>query len=88
MSLLRSKKLLSYEKKYFKRNKWLLTKKYKDLQTEDKLALNVTLSHSNELSDAWVLKKLFLNVLESKTKKEGKELLKKWLKTAEDNRLK
>ncbi len=82
------KNLPSYERKYFKRSKWLLNKKYEDLDYENSLALNVMLSHSNELNDAWVLKELLIKVNSAKNTKEAQERLRDWLKMAKESNLK
>ncbi len=60
------KKLSLERRKYFKRSKSLLHAYYPSLKPEDKSAVDVMLSLSNELTIAHSLKELFLNFVYEK----------------------
>ncbi len=55
------KKLSAERRKYFKRSKSLLHAYYPSLKPDDKRAVDVMLSLSNELTIAHSFKELFLN---------------------------
>ena len=66
----------------FKRLRYLLFKSYKDLNSEDRLALHDMLNQSIELENAWLLKEQFMDLIHSKDKKDVNDLM-KWIETAE-----
>jgi len=77
------KKLGTNLRKYFKRSKQLLTKRYDWLNDEEKQQVNVILYYSVNLSNAYYFKESFLKVLECKNSENAKKLLCNWVAEAE-----
>lgn len=73
------KRLPNYERKYFKRSRKLLLKRIDELKDEDKIAVEMMLSKSVELKNAYILKEYFYKFMESKSSEEAKERL-KWVR--------
>lgn len=69
---------------YFKHNKRLIFAKYEKLKDEQRLALEVILSHSNELYNAWVLKELFRDFGKCENSEEGKKFLSNRIEIAKE----
>ena len=71
---------------HFKRLRYLLFKKYKDLNDDDKLALQDMLQQSIELENAWLLKEQFEDMINPEKDKPLPTLndLMKWIETAEN----
>ena len=69
-------------RKYFKRSRSLLIKRFSGLNDVDKQAVNIMLSYSADIRDAHCLKEKFFDVLQSNTGQAGEELS-KWLHIAE-----
>ena len=70
----------------FKRLRYLLYKKYKDLNHEDRLALHDMLQQSSELENAWLLKEQFENMVNPEKDKPLPKLndLMNWIGKAEN----
>ena len=54
------------QRKYFKRSRWLLLKREKDLDTEDYQALQVLLNFSDKLSVAYAMKEQYFKLFDNK----------------------
>nr|WP_241243502.1 ISL3 family transposase [Caldicellulosiruptor changbaiensis] len=72
-------------RKYFKRSRKLILKRYEKLKPEQREELEVMFLYAPELRIAHRLKEEFNKVLESKTCDEAKEKLKKWIEMAESS---
>ncbi|MEG2659476.1 MAG: transposase, partial [Oscillospiraceae bacterium] len=66
-------------RKYFKRSKSLLTKRFEFLDQEEKQQVNVMLYSSATLSSAHFLKEKFLSIRDEKDSANAKQLLSKWI---------
>ena len=77
------KKLGADLRKYFKRSKRLLTKRFDKLRDEEKQQVNVMLYYSANLSNAYYFKETFLKILDCKNPETAKKSLCKWVAEAE-----
>lgn len=74
-------------RKYFKRSRFLLLKRKKNLQKdEEKLRLALMLEISPRLAEAYFIKEMFLDTLESKSYEEAKKALIMWIAYTEAKR--
>ena len=69
-------------RKYFKRSRSLLIKRFGGLNDADKQAVNIMLSYSADIRDAHCLKEKFFDVLQSNSEQAGEELS-HWIHIAE-----
>lgn len=82
------KKLGTEIRKYFKRSKSLLIKRFDKLKEEDKQTVNVMLYYSVNLSRAYFCKEQFLKLIEyTESETAGKPML-EWITNAENSGLK
>ncbi len=81
------KDFCDHRRKYFKRSKSLLIKHYHDLNNDQKQRLNVMLYTSEKLSNAYLLKESFYEVMASEDYNTAKERLTKWIIYAENSGL-
>ena len=65
-------------RKYFKRSRWILLKRNKNLKKEDRKQLEMMLTVSEKLREAYELKEAFYELMEKE--KDKKEAIKKWIK--------
>ena len=77
------KKLEPKLRKYFKRSRSLLIKRYDSLQDEEKQQVNAMLYYSVNISRAHWYKETFLKILDSKDSDKSKEALVEWIQNAE-----
>ena len=77
------KKLDPKLRKYFKRSRSLLIKRYDGLKEEEKQQVNVMLYYSVNISRAHWYKEAFLKILDSKDYEKSKTDLIEWIKNAE-----
>ena len=70
-------------RKYFKRSKSLLTKRFKFLTDEQKQQVNIMLYHSEKIRLAYNLKEEFLEILECNNRDEAKQKLTDWIMYAQ-----
>jgi len=73
------KKLSPELKKYFKRSKSLLIKRYNCLEEEQKQQVNIILYYSVNISRAYFYKEEFLKILSNKDAKSAKNAMYKWI---------
>ena len=78
------KKLSTNLRKYFKRSKSLLIKRYDSLEEEQKQQVNVMLYYSVNISRAYFYKEQFLKILNSKDVESAKQAMSDWIQNAED----
>ena len=78
------KKLSTNLRKYFKRSKSLLIKRYDSLEEEQKQQVNVMLYYSVNISRAYFYKEQFLKILNSKDVESAKQAMSDWIHNAED----
>ncbi len=78
------KKLSPELRKYFKRSKTLLIKRFDTLKDEDKQAVQVMLYYSVNLSRAHWYKEQFLKILLSKDAETAKKSMCEWIENAEN----
>nr|WP_317358744.1 ISL3 family transposase [uncultured Tyzzerella sp.] len=81
------KKFSREYRKYFKRSKSLLTKKFKFLSDEKKQEVNIMLYYSEKLRIAHDLKEEFFEILKCKDRVEAKKKLTEWIIYAQSSRL-
>lgn len=74
-------------RKYFERSRRILLSHYAKLNTENKDALEVMLSLSSDLAQAYYLKELFYDFMNSKSKQEAIPKLKKFILSAKISEL-
>ena len=77
------KKLGSELKKYFKRSKSLLIKRFDSLEDEQKQQVNVMLYYSVNISRAYFYKEEFLKILNNKDAESARKAMNKWIENAE-----
>ena len=77
------KKLEPKLRKYFKRSRSLLIKRYDSLKDEEKQQVNVMLYYSVNISRAHWYKEAFLKILDSKDPFKAKSALIEWIQNAE-----
>lgn len=75
-------------RKYFKRSRRILLSHYNSLSDENRLALEVMLQLSNDLAQAYYLKELFFDFMDSKSSDEAKPKLRKFIISAQVSQLK
>ena len=78
------KKLSSELKKYFKRSKSLLIKRYDSLEEEQKQQVNVMLYYSVNISRAYFYKEEFLKILNNKDAESARKAMSEWIQSAEN----
>ena len=78
------KKLDPKLRKYFKRSRSLLIKRYDGLKDEEKQQVNVMLYYSVNISRAHWYKEAFLKILDSKSPELAKSALIEWIQNAEN----
>ena len=78
------KKLDPKLRKYFKRSRSLLIKRYDGLKDEEKQQVNVMLYYSVNISRAHWYKEAFLKILDSKNPEIAKSALIEWIQNAEN----
>lgn len=76
------------KRKYFKRSRKILLAHYNDLKEENKQALEIMLQQSNDLAVAYYLKEQFYGVFDSKDKATARDLLHKFVISAQASDLK
>jgi transposase len=69
------KSLNPQQRKYFKRSRKLLQARASRLSTEDRQAVEIMLSHSEDLTRAWLLKEEFFKFVDAKSSAEAKTAL-------------
>ena len=74
-------------RKYFKRSKRLLTKRYDKLTEEQRQEVNVMLYSSANLSSAHYLKELFYRILENQNKESAKKAMSEWILEAQNSNI-
>lgn len=72
---------------HFKRNKYVLWKKYSELNEEDQIVLRRMLDQSEEMYAAWSLKEWFIEIKGLKREKHARKELHTWLLSAEESNL-
>ena len=77
------KKLRPDVRKYFKRSRSLLIKRYDLLETEQKQAVNTMLWYSNEMCEAHSIKEWFFKVLDTQDLTIMKQEFKDWLNSVD-----
>ena len=78
------KKLSPELRKYFKRSKSLLIKRYDSLEEEQKQQVNVMLFYSVNISRAYFYKEQFLKILNNKDAESAKQAMSDWIQNAEN----
>ena len=76
------KKFSSSYRRYFKRSKTLLNKKFESLDDQQKTQVNVMLYASPTLSSAYFLKEQFLDILSCKSREQAQKQLIQWINSA------
>lgn len=72
---------------HFKRNKYVLWKKYSELNEEDQIVLRRMLDQSEDIYAAWSLKEWFIEIKGLKREKHARKELHNWLLSAEESNL-
>jgi transposase len=75
-------------RKYFKRSRSLLIKRYNTLEPEEKQAVNTMLWYSDEMCEAHSIKEWFFKVLDTKDISKMKQNFKNWLNSVDTTALK
>ena len=75
-------------RKYFKRSRSLLIKRYDSLEPEEKQAVNTMLWYSDEMCEAHSIKEWFFKVLDTKDISKMKQDFKNWLNSVDTTDLK
>ena len=75
-------------RKYFKRSRSLLIKRYNTLEPEEKQAVNTMLWYSDEMCEAHSIKEWFFKVLDTKDISKMKQDFKNWLNSVDTTDLK
>ena len=75
-------------RKYFKRSRSLLIKRYNSLEAEEKQAVNTMLWYSDEMCEAHSIKEWFFKVLDTEDISEMKQDFKNWLNSVDTTDLK
>jgi len=65
-------------RKYYKKSRWILLKRANKLKEEEKQQLEVMLSLSEEIRNAYLLKEKFYKIMDSKDKETARQRLKEW----------
>lgn len=82
------KKFYKDYRKYFKRSKSLLTKRFDFLTDDEKIEVNIMLYKSEKIRIAHSLKEDFLKILECNNRNEAKKKLTEWIMYAQNSNLK
>ena len=82
------KKFYKTYRKYFKRSKSLLTKRFEFLTDEEKTQVNIMLYKSDNIRTAHNLKEEFLKLLDLDDRKEARKMLSEWIMHAQSSGLK
>lgn len=82
------KKFYKEYRKYFKRSKSLLTKRFEFLKDDEKAQVNVMLYKSENIRLAHMLKEDFLKILECNNRNKAKKKLTEWIMYAQESGLK
>ena len=82
------KKFYKEHRRYFKKSKSLLTKRFDFLKDEEKSQVNFMLYKSENIRIAHSLKEDFLNLLDLENRKEARKLLSEWVLYAQESGLK
>ncbi len=82
------KKFYKTYRKYFKRSKSLLTKRFEFLTDEEKTQVNIMLYKSDNIRTAHNLKEEFLKLLDLDDRKEARKMLSEWIMYAQSSGLK
>ena len=82
------KKFYKEYRKYFKKSKTLLKKRFNFLTEEEKIEVNYMLYKSDNIRIAHQLKEDFLNLLDLKNRKNAKKLLTNWIIDAQESNIK
>ena len=82
------KQLPSGRRKYFKRSRTLLNKRYEFLSDEQKQQVNMMLYSSEKLRNAYWLKESFLKILDCKDSKSARKELSNWVMAASNSDMK
>jgi len=69
---------------HFKRNKYILLTPYRELETDDRLALEYMLNQSTDLYNAWQLKEIFYEFKDSENYDDARDRLKEFILAAEN----
>lgn len=78
------KKLSPQLRKYFKRSKSLLIKRFDTLNDEQKQEVNVMLYYSVNISRAYWYKEAFFKILDCENPNTAKTLIDEWIETTEN----
>lgn len=81
------KGLRKEERLYFKHSKKLLFKEYSRLATDERRQVQLMISKSDDLYNAWVLKESFIDFRRSKTEEQATRELENWIETAKESLL-
>lgn len=81
------KKLDKSLRKYFKKSRYLLLKRFDELSDEEKQRANVMLYYSSALSRAHWFKESFLNILDCKDSENARKAMREWIFDAEESEL-
>lgn len=82
------KEMLPFKRKYFKRSRRILLSHYHKLSTENKQALEVMLTQSNDLAIAYHLKELFYDFMDSPDRNVAYKRLRKFILATQASELK
>lgn len=75
------------KRKYFKRSRKILLSHFYKLNEENRNALEVMLNQSNDLAQAYYLKELFFDFMNSNNREEARKKIKKFMLCAETSQL-
>lgn len=81
------KTLSEWWKKYFKKNRFYLYKKFETLDGEKKLIVLNMIERNTDLYNAWQLKEMFYEFKDSETQEQAEKLLKRFILAAEEPEL-
>ena len=82
------KEMLPFKRKYFKRSRRILLSHYHKLSAENKQALEVMLTQSNDLAIAYHLKELFYDFMDSPDRNVAYKRLRKFILATQASELK
>ena len=82
------KKFYNQFRRYFKKSKSLLMKRFDFLKEEEKQEVNIMLYKSDNIRIAHNLKEKFFEILDCKNSQEAKKKLSDWILYAQDSKLK
>lgn len=81
------KTLSEWWRKYFKKNRFYLYKKFETLDGEKKLIVLNMIERNTDLYNAWQLKEMFYEFKDSETQEQAEKLLKRFILAAEEPEL-